>query len=258
MLKHLIKKYLNIHKLTEEQAKTFDSLPQMTNLGQVRFNDMGYGAVLTESNDFIGAFKYVDNQGLTMFIPEPDLIVVYFETARSYSRHLQRYRDELFKDLTLPDKVLSNFYGYYAMATIVIINIFNSLEAAINRAIPNDFSFAENPQGKSSTLYSPKDAIEREFSLEKKIKLVLPQATDKNFVAAHNDKYEFIIKQLKPLRDEMIHAKSYSKEKLGLYEKLYNNTLNFDYEKCLRVIMTFINFYHQDLLQECQCGNDTY
>lgn len=258
MMKHSKKKYLKSAKIDTKLAEFLHSQPVESNLGNIQFNEMGHGIVLTASNYLISTFKYVDKNNLAVYIPEPDLIVLYFDTGRAYTRHLKKDKENLFNHLTDADALLKYFFNYFSAASISITNLFNSIEASINRAIPDDFIYIEKARGKHGETFTQtnKEGIERDINFEDKIKKVLPAATKKNYAQKHNSKYEFIIKQLKPLRDEVIHAKSFNAS--FVYQKLYNDMMNFDFERSLSIVKDFINFYHDNLIEECNCGSDLY
>lgn len=258
MMKHSKKKFLKSHKIDDSLADYLHSQPAESNLGKINFNEMGEGIALTESNYLISTFKYVDKDNLAVYIPSPDLIVLYFDAGRGYSRHIKKERENLFANIQHADLVLKYFYNYFSVASITVINLFNSLEASINRAIPNDYIHFEKAKGKhgGSFFQADKEGIERDYTFEDKIKKVLPKATGKDFAQKYGSKYEFLIKHLKPLRDDVIHAKSFSSSQV--YQKLYNDMMNFDFDKCLYTVRDFINFFHDNLIEECNCGQDSY
>jgi hypothetical protein len=39
------------------------------------------------------------------------------------------------------------------------------------------------------------------------------------------------------------------------YESLYVNSLNFNYDEALYAARDFVNYYQENLLEECPCGN---
>lgn len=258
MMKHSKKKYVKSQKIDEKLASIIRNQPAESNLGNIKFNELGQGIALTESNYLISTFKYVDKNNLAIYIPEPDLIVLYFDAGRAYSRHLKKEKENLFANVKHADLLLKHFYNYFSVASITVINLFNSLEAAINRAIPNDYIHLEKAKGKhgESFFQTDKEGIERDYSFEEKIKKILPKATNKDFAQKFGSKYEFLIKQLKPLRDDVIHSKTFNNS--SIYQKLYNDMMNFDFEKGIYVVRNFINFYHENLIEECNCGQDSY
>lgn len=62
-----------------------------------------YGIVLTDKNELFQTFKYSEN-GKIFMLPEPNPIVIYFDSARHHANQLKGKRVDLFKELKLLDQ----------------------------------------------------------------------------------------------------------------------------------------------------------
>lgn len=217
-----------------------------------------YAMAITEDNHIVQTFKYVNGNNVFM-IPEPDPIIIYFDTARNFHKVIDKRRTDLFSKLSSPGynfiAVNGDFYWYFSTVCNFVIFLFLSIEAFINKIIPNDFEYRKQIQNKKVELYD-KYQIQRNIEFLEKIKSVLPLAVDKNFVKEFAHKYE-LIKELKDFRDEIVHTKSFEgKSSPNFYEDLYVISLNFEFDKTLLAARDFINYHQPDLIEECNCGKD--
>lgn len=258
-MKHLVKKYVRLAQLGEDVAEVFDNAPvdekELIKITDKKMN--GYFCyALTEDNKIVQTFKF-ENNGKIFLIPEPDPIVIYFDSARHFHKTIKSRKNDLFSKLSADYKDLTavngDFYWYFSNVSSFILFLFLSLEAFVNKSIPSDFEYKKKVQNKKTELYD-KLQIQRHIDFLEKIKNVLPEVTGKNFAQDHSHKYD-LIKDLKKFRDEIVHTKSF--EGIGssnFYEDLYVTSLNFDFDKVLIVARDFINYYQPKLIEECQCG----
>lgn len=259
-MKHLVKKYVRSAKVGQDVADVINSAIDEKRIKEIADNNMeGYvGWVQTYDNEIIQTFKFNEN-GKMFLIPEPNPIVIYFDTARFYIKTILDKRNKLFAELNNPKKnvhtINAHFYTYYSTACNSAIFLFLSIEAFINKKIEKKFEYRKEIQNKKTELYN-KYQIQRNIEFTEKIKEVMPQATGKNFVVEFTHKYEYI-RKLKHFRDEIVHTKSLEDENIpNYYEELYVMSLNFEYEKTMLSIRDYINFYEPNLLEECDCGRE--
>ncbi|MFM7024213.1 MAG: hypothetical protein ACKOXB_14665 [Flavobacteriales bacterium] len=217
-----------------------------------------YALALTADNHIVQTFKYVKD-GKVYFIQEPDPIVIYFDTARHFYKDLKQKRTELFSKLSTPGynfiSVNGDFYWYFSTVCNCVIFLFLSVEAFINKSIPNGFEYKRTIQDKRTEVYD-RFQIQRNIGFLEKIKEVLPQAKGNSFVVEFTHKYE-LIKKLKEFRDEVVHTKSFEGLKSpNFYQDLYVMSLDFEFDKTLLAARDFINYYQENLIEECNCGND--
>lgn len=260
-MKHLVKKYIKATKVGEDVVDVLNNTPiDEKALSDISDNNMeGYYAMaLTEDNHIVQFFKYVSGDNVYM-IPEPDPIIIYFDTARHFHKTISKRRTDLFSKLSSPGNnfiaVNGDFYWYFSTVCNYVIFLFLSIEAFINKTIPKGFEYRKRIQDKKTEVYD-RYQIQRNIEFLEKIKTVLPQATYKNFVQEFSHKYE-LLKKLKEFRDEIVHTKSFEgKSSPNFYEELYVTSLEFEYDKTLIAAKDFINYYQTDLIEECNCGND--
>jgi len=260
-MKHLIKKYIRSFKVGQDVVDVINKAPvdekklkefQETNL------DGNYGMMLTEDNEIVQSFKYVNNNEVYL-ISEPDPIVIYFDTANLHYKEIKIRREEMFEKFKHFGKnihaVNDHFYWYYSTVCSTVIFLFLSIEAFINKTIKPDFEYRKPVGDKRIELYN-KYQIQRQIDIIEKIKIVFPLVTGKNFVLEYGHKFEQI-RKLKEFRDEIVHTKSLEGENNpNFYQDLYVMSLDFDFDKTLLYVRDFINFHQEGLIEECTCGKD--
>lgn len=259
-MKHLVKKYVKSIKVGDDVVDVIDNAPidEKVLSGISESKMAGYYAMaMTDDNQLVQTFKYV-NDGNVFLIPEPDPIIIYFDTARHFHKTIDQRKSDLFSKLSSQgfnfNAVHGDFYWYFSTACNYAIFLFLSIEAFVNKTIPNDFEYRKQIQNRKTELYD-KNQIQRSIEFLEKIKSVLPTATNKNFVQEFAHKYE-LIKKLKEFRDEIVHTKSFEgKSSPNFYEKLFVTSLDFEFEETLFAARDFINYYQPDLIEECKCGH---
>ena len=260
-MKHLKKKFVSAKKVNDEVVEQFNNVTvnedAIIELSQNRFNGY-YATVMTDNNQLIQAFNYTDsNTGNLYFIPEPNPIVIYFETGRHFLNDIENKKSLLFDELKKPKPdaglILNYTFAYFQVTSISITFFFNAVEAFINSLIPKDYSYKRELHSKTEIF--DKLQIQRHLSFDEKIKKVIPNITGKSFHSDFGQKWNEI-KKLKEFRDEIMHTKALDKDSPILYENLYNTSLNFNYEKMQESVKDYINFYEENLIEECNCGKE--
>ncbi len=208
--------------------------------------------VITDDHRMIGCFK-VAHEGRNYFIPEPDPIVLYFETARGLSKDITQYKQNLISSLGLVEVSLEKSYDYFSRAMASTLFMFNCLEAFVNSLIPLDYKYSKKMPQKTE-VYT-RDQILREISFEVKMKTIIPIVTNKNFHVDFGHKFE-TIKNLKQLRDNIVHTKSHPKGKHIQYNHLYALALDFKYSAAIEHIKDYINYHDPNRIEECLCGKE--
>lgn len=261
-MKHLVKKYVKKVKVGEDVVKVISNTPidekALTEIDNSKL-DGYYGLALTDKNEIVQTFKYIKGDR-TFLIPEPDPIIIYFDTARRFHKSIDSLKSELFLKWIKPEgynviAVNGDFYWYFSTVCNYAIFLFLSIEAFVNKSIPNDFEYRKQVQDKKTEIYN-KFQIQRNIDFSEKIKSVLPEITGKDFVRDFAHKYE-LIKKLKEFRDEIVHTKSFEGvNSPNFYEELYVTSLDFEFDKILHAAKDFINYHQENLIEECNCGND--
>jgi len=215
-----------------------------------------FGFIKTKEDELVQAFHYRSNN-VNYFIPEPNPIVIYFETGRHYYKYTQPTREALFKELDKEDwnvyQVQTRIYNFYANGSSCVTFLFTALEAFINKLIPHDYTYSKVNNGETEIYDQVK--IQRYLSFYEKVKLVLPDITNKAFHIQHGHKFESI-KKLKYFRDEIMHTKLINKTTFLFYRDLFTTALDFNYETAIYAARDFINYYEPNLIEECECGKD--
>jgi hypothetical protein len=260
-MKHLKKKFVLHFQFNEKQQKEMNQIPdareEFRQLPDSEKEEMN-AFLFTEEGEIFQAFRYRAN-GKTIMIPEPNPVVIYFDSARNYSQQLKKYREKVFENARSFEEnfvgVNGDFYWYFSMASSYAIFLFAALEAFVNKSIPPDFEYRREIQDKRAELFN-RAQVQREIQFLEKVKSVLPQVKGKNFVSEFTHKFEYI-KKLKEFRDEVAHTKSYDGgPTANSYENLYVMSLEFEYEKTLLFMRDYINYYEPGLIEECNCGRE--
>ncbi len=210
--------------------------------------------VQTETGNIYGGFVHkVDGKNLVFPIPDPTLI--YFNNAQQSISLIKSLRQKLLDKVdftkSLSEPALNEIYHYFGTTSGFVIFLFTSIESFINQQIPDNFIFRKELNRKTE-IYN-KAQIQEFLDFRTKITEVLSQAKKKDFFHKQTPSSQ-VIWNLKNFRDDIIHTKTdISPLK---YDKLIKTSLNFKYEKALKSVANFMNFYRSDYIVECECGAD--
>ena len=253
-MKHIKRKFLYCHKIGEDVVKALDSTPQSAPHFEVQKADEYVGYVRTEKDYLIQAFPYKSSKA-TVFIPEPHPVVLYFNGAQNFAKHIKTSKESFFAALDNTDvqKDLDALYTFFSNITIGTTFLYNALEAFMNLKVPNDYQYTKEKAEFTQTF--DKSQIQRHLMFQEKIKQVIPDITGKYFHREHGHLYD-TLERLKKCRDEIIHTKNYSAGHPTPYKQLFTIALDFDYEDALAATAFYINFYELGLIEECGCGKD--
>lgn len=260
-MKHLVKKHVKSAKIKKAVKDVINNAPlDKQKLNEISESKMdGYYALAIYEDEIIQTFKFEKDNNVYL-LPEPNPIVIYFDSAILFQKELLKRREKLFSKLSIETltnfkTVDGDFYWYFSTVTSFITFLFLALEAFVNKSIPADFEYRKEIQNKKTEIYD-KIQIQRYIDFIEKIKYVVPQITNKNFTHEFAHKFE-VIKSLKKFRDEIIHTKSFEgiKSPNG-YQDLFSSSLDFNFEKALIASKDLINFYEPNLIEECDCGKD--
>ena|SRR5690554_1437274 len=200
-----------------------------------------------------------NNQGKELLVPIPDLTLTYYDSA--YMNNFQRksFENDLFEKLSqtteITDDVSHEIYRYVNYAATSIIMMFTSMESFLNNNIPKDgiiFNDGKILKKHNKKIKSfDKNYIQRYVSFEDKILKVIPFFKKQNYFINKDDFNKSTIGKLKKLRDEIIHTKSsFLDQNQSL---LFNQMLDFEFDKTLLEVREFMNFYKKDYVENCPC-----
>lgn len=123
----------------------------------------------------------------------------------------------------------SPVFDYFQEFSAEVIFSFTALEAFANELVPADFTYAWTNRKKEKLSFTGSE-IERRVSLDEKLKCVLPQAHNIPSPAGTKPWSEY--KELKKIRDRLVHMKSVDRKASGpddqtiwglmLWNKKYN------------------------------------
>lgn len=257
MKKHIKKRFLNEHDLPHEIADKYPGNDQLISQDDIKGIKIPTGHtpyLMTNSSIFQAfPFKY---QGQIRFIPEPDPVLVYFHMAYTNYTIIEEKKKNILKpllDRVMGEPMINEWYQYFGLTSGCIIFLFTTLEAFINRCIPDQYEYKR--LGSKSTEIFTKQQIEEFLPFNEKMKSVLPEIKGKNFYDAHPPTSQHIT-NLKEFRDSIIHTKT-SKD-APTYDHLFKKSLTFKYKESLNAVAAFCNYYHPNnkYIVECDCKFD--
>jgi hypothetical protein len=261
MKKHIEKKFLMQTKLPDDVMEVIKKPEHTTHVNDIPqpikdFPKEYHAYAITGDNIFFKTFAF-EYQGAVRFIPEPDPVLVYFDSAYNNYKLIADRRKEILKStLNKPmgEPMIKELYSFYSLTSSFVIFLFTSIEAFINRTIPTDFVYTR--VGKRSTETFTKRQIEEWLPFDEKIKDVLPKVTGKQFSANYPSQWSHIC-QLKEYRDAIVHTKT-APDGGYTYDHLYKKAFLFNFEETINAVKDFCNFYSEspDYITECSCGND--
>lgn len=256
-MKHIKKKYLFQPKIDESAKELLNKqMVDVQNFDRSIYKTFNktHNVLLKTEDELILAFIY-NNNGKYIHIPLPDFTLVYFDFAYKLNIQRKELEKELLSKLsnaeTFTEDSSNELYHFYGNASSIIISLFTSLESFINHILPENQEYIVERNNRKE-IYS-KEQIQQYVSFNEKIKFVLPQFFNKNFFQ-HSNLTNQHINNLKELRDSIVHTKSDSKNEkpIDMFKKL----LKFKYDETFDAVQKFMNFYKEDYVVECNCGND--
>ncbi len=254
-MKHVKKKFVKAEKVSKEVTAILEGHGSIASIMPLEISkslDQYSANIQTEDNEIIQGFTYKDSDKLFV-IPEPNPIIIYFETARHSSMRIPAEREKVFTEIDQVYQTRDNFYTFYSTASITAIFLFNTIEAFMNSLIPDSYKYERHLEQKTEIL--DRFQIQRFVPFEEKIKKVIPKIMGKAFHLEFAHKHESIAK-LKEFRDAIMHSKSDDGFPPRYFKNLYTTSLDFNYNETLQHVRDFLNFYETDLIEECPCGKD--
>jgi hypothetical protein len=257
MKKHIRRRMLFEMEIPDHLKQKLDSV-----VTKVAFNEVNtmkplkkrVAFIHTDKDWIVKPFKF-RNGKQQLFIPEPDPVLIFYNAAYVNYIQIDEYKKKLLSmyDEGAEADFTHVIYNYFTAASSVIIFLYTSIEAFVNRRIPFDHIHTNSFPKKTET-YNKKQ-IEESFTLVDKIEKVLNPHYHKNFKSSFTLKYQTIT-NLKDFRNQIIHTQT--SEGKYTYEELYTRALKYDFKKALDHTADFINYYAEkpDLLIECSCDKN--
>jgi hypothetical protein len=257
IMKHIKRKFQFNVQLPEDVVTLLSKSSTQTplDLRNVPLPD-GYEALLIdEDNKLVAAFHHKIGD-VTLLIPEPDPILIHFNSAQSNLRIIEETKGNIVKEYVSEKKysvaVGQNLYKYMDYTSGFAIFLFAAIETMLNKTVPEDFVFKKDKT--KFVEHYDFDQIQRNLTFEVKVKEVLFEITKKKFWEEHTTEWSQIMK-LKHFRDTIVHAKRQGKTNTP-FSYIFKEALDFNYPSTILAVKDFINFYHPNLVEECDCGQD--
>jgi hypothetical protein len=212
-----------------------------------------YSILLTDSSAYV-AFNY-DNNGTICCIPLANPVLIYFNYSQTLLKPMEKEKKELlaiFRDVeNITEDGLFQFYKYFGLVSVFVTQLTNSMEAFVNQMIRPDY--VHNVEvGKRYTIQYNYDQIQRELSLETKIKDILNVELKKDFAKQYGIHQQHL-DNLHNFRNDVVHTKT---QERNSYSALFRASLNFNCLDTIYAVAAFINYYKPDLVEHCTCGRD--
>jgi hypothetical protein len=259
--KHIYKKFYNESVPTETEINSMQTLSQdwqKIKKGEkpVPNIPLNFKAkILMDSGKMVSVFPF-NNKGIRRMIPEPDPILIYFHTAYVYYTQIEIKRSLVIESTAveiMTENIINDLYDYYGLTCSFIIFLFTSLEAFINRSIPDNYKYIKTDNPRRTEIYT-KDQIQW-LRFDEKMNKVIPLIKEKDFSKSHPNVYQHI-KNLKEFRDNIVHTRE-SSEGHTPFDYLFKRSFQYNYKAALNAVKDFYNFYHApDYIVECPCSKD--
>ncbi len=211
--------------------------------------------LIMDSGELLQSFFYNDN-GRACTIPLANPVLVYFNFSQTLLKSISSTRDKLLKSFTGDNEVtedaLKLFYGYFGQVSSFVIMLMTSIESFVNQKLDPKGIYTKREGNKCTKLYDY-DQIQRWIPLSEKITEILDVQQKKCFKKSHPNKQQHL-ENLKMLRDLIVHTKAV--ETADSYDELFRKSISFNFIETINSTRDFINFYEQNLVEECNCGSE--
>ncbi|WHT40370.1 hypothetical protein QNH98_07240 [Myroides sp. mNGS23_01] len=214
-------------------------------------DQIGMDLMLFTENSIVFGFDY-SYKSDKIFIPEINPTLIFFSNAIMSVKSAKQFRTNLMKDspsLMKKSQTEINpelFGHYFQLAVNCIINLQASLETFINRCIPDNYIILSNNNNPV-----------RKPNIHDKIDLGITKIKGQDFKKQFPEDYK-IVKELIGLRNRIIHLNPTKENTNTKYKNFYREIIDFDFDKGILSIRTFINFYEPNLIEDCSCDNEYY
>lgn len=247
---------------------SYDDIPEKSKkvaddyLKSKSYDDSHDLAVHTTNKKLVFGFDYL-YKGMRKFIPELDPCLIYFSNAQMFSKMIYQYKRELLtKSFELGnisnseenqtiDDTIKQFEAFFQFASNYIIMLSASLEAFLNKTIPINETYITKKGEEKDIVWI------RGSSIEFKMSKIIPKCTNKDFEKEYPNKYDLVLK-IKNFRNDLIHLNPKTEITNTKYKEFYRKVIDFEYSSSIYLIRDYINFHEENLIEECQCGDDIF
>lgn len=213
-------------------------------------DEMGLDSILTFEDGIIYSFDCIRGKK-KIIIPEINPTIIFFSNATMSIRSTLHYREELFKNSPSTSNFNINinpndFANFFQPAVNCIINMQAALESFANRVIPKE--------------YEPYDITGNKINqnLFFKLDTAVPEISKKvGFELERYKKHRKRIREIIELRNDIIHLTP-AFDTNTAYKDVYRRLLKNDFENSLIAVRTYINFYEENLIEDCECNKEFF
>jgi hypothetical protein len=213
---------------------------------------------VTNQRKAIMGFDYLYKNQMK-FVPELDPCLVYFSSAQMFSKMIFNYKRGLLDNLSNIDpsknknvqdigKTMLEFQHFFQFASSYVMVLNASLEAFINKTIPNNYEY-KNESGRKKDIKWVRNEI--------KMSKIIPDCTQKNFPLEHPKTYNSI-KDFIKFRNQLIHLSPRTDRNSVRYKEFYRKVLDFEYLNSVYQIKKYINYHEPNLIEERDFGSELY
>ena len=140
-------------------------------------------------------------------------------------------------------------YEFYEKAIEVPVMLFTSIEAFVNQLIPTEYRYNKNSKWffwKKRSILN-KIEVERRIGTDEKLSKVLFELRKKQIKKSHlwSD-----YKQIKRIRDEVVHLKTREQKSVVAYNQLYKDLIDINYSELFNSTKKIIEFYIPDYFKQ--------
>lgn len=234
--------------IPEESVKKMDDYLDSDMLS----DEFGDDVMLVFQDKMVYGFDYLQHGNKDrIFLPEINPILFFYGNAQMFFKMIYPYKKKFLSTAIYisgrrfysENADFSNFAFFFQLSINYIINLQAALESFLNQLIPSDYKF-----------YSLNNRIIKNPSIHSKLEEI-QKIKNLNYQDVYPGKYK-IIKEIIDFRNNIVHLKPSKDVTNTKYKDLYRNAIDFPYNEAIYAVRDFINFFENNLIEECRCGKE--
>lgn len=193
----------------------------------------------------IFGYDYLYNNKKLILSEVNPILIFYSNSAMSFGM-LKHYKEKFLtesSEVGTEGKIVNLNHSaiFFLLAVNCVINLQATLECFANDKIPKNYIYIDKTGNK---IYP---------TVSHKLYNTLPKLKNIDFRQAKYKKHNISIDNLIKLRNNILHLKPHEQTNTG-YKSIYRELLDFDFQRVITAVKTFVNFYEPNLIEECPCG----